>query len=58
MLINLRDMLTLAEEKNCAIGSFNVYNVESLQAVLKAAKNKAAPVIVSLAKDRRLMVLC
>lgn len=45
MLINLSEMLALAEEKNIAIGSFNIYNVESLQAVLKGTNG--APVIIA-----------
>ena len=40
MLINLRDMLHYAEEKNIAVPSFNVYNVESVQAVWQAATKK------------------
>lgn len=46
MLINLQEILRLAEEHHCAIGSFNVYNVESVQAVLKAADGRH-PVILA-----------
>lgn len=46
MLINLQEMLRLAEETNCAIGSFNVYNAESVQAVLKAADG-SHPIILA-----------
>lgn len=46
MLVNLQEILRLAEEHHCAIGSFNVYNVESVQAVLKAADGRH-PVILA-----------
>lgn len=46
MLVNLHEMLQLAQEHQCAIGSFNVYNVESVQAVL-AATQKTHPVILA-----------
>lgn len=45
MLINLREMLRMAAEKNVAVGSFNIYNVESLQAVL--AGTNGSPVIIA-----------
>ena len=51
MLINLREMLQIAEEKHSAIGSFNVYNVESLQAVMNASAKASAPVIVSFGES-------
>jgi fructose-bisphosphate aldolase class II len=47
MLINLKAMLRYAQEKKIAIGSFNIYNVESLQAVLAASKPTDHPVIIS-----------
>ena len=46
MLVNLQEILRLAEERHCAIGSFNVYNVESVQAVLKATDG-SHPVILA-----------
>ena len=51
MLINLREMLQIAEKKHSAIGSFNVYNVESLQAVMNASAKASAPVIVSFGES-------
>lgn len=47
MLINLHQALRFADEKGIALGSFNIYNVESLQAVLYASKGQAAPVILA-----------
>ena len=51
MLINLNEMLRMAERSRSAIGSFNVYNVESLQAVMKASAKAASPVIVSFGES-------
>ncbi|MDQ0203939.1 class II fructose-bisphosphate aldolase [Pectinatus haikarae] len=47
MLINLQQALRFAEEKGIAIGSFNIYNVESLQAVLQGSSKTKVPVILS-----------
>lgn len=46
MLINLRTMLEAASAKKTAVGAFNVYNVESLQAVLKATEASNHAVIL------------
>ena len=56
MLINLAAILRMAEEKKIAVGSFNVYNVESLQAVWRAARDSDTPVIISFgeAYDRHM----
>ena len=51
MLINLKEMLQLAAEKNMAIPSFNVYNVESVQAVWRAAQELQAPVIIAFGES-------
>jgi len=51
MLMNLREILHLTEEKKMAIGSFNVYNVESVQAVMTAAHNTQSPAIVSFGES-------
>lgn len=50
MLINLRDILSIAEEKNIAIGSFNTPNLESLLAVIHSAEDLQVPVIVQFAQ--------
>lgn len=47
MLINLKESLAYGAEKKIAIGSFNVYNVESVQAVLEATKDTNHMVIIS-----------
>lgn len=47
MLVNLQEMLAWADKQHCAVGSFNIYNVESLQAVLTASREAKAPVIIA-----------
>lgn len=50
MLVSLKEILSYAEEKNCAIGSFNTPNLENINAVLAAAEELATPVILSHAE--------
>ena len=51
MLLNLKDILEYAEVKQSAIGSFNVYNLESIQAVVQAALAAKQPVIISFGES-------
>lgn len=51
MLINLKTMLRYAEEQGCAVGSFNVYNLESIQAVVSAAQATGQPAIISFGES-------
>ncbi len=46
MLVNLKDILRIAEVKEMAIGSFNTPNFESLKAVIAAAEELNQPVII------------
>lgn len=50
MLINLKEILALAEEKKCAVGAFNTPNLECVTAVLTAAERLDVPVIISHAE--------
>lgn len=50
MLITLKDIMKMAEERNIAVGSFNTPNLESLQAVIEAAEELALPVIIQFAQ--------
>ena len=50
MLVNLVEILKLAEEKNCAVGAFNTPNLECLNAVIAAAEKLDVPVIISHAQ--------
>ena len=50
MLVNLVEILKLAEEKKCAVGAFNTPNLECVNAVLSAAEKLNVPVIISHAQ--------
>ena len=50
MLVTLKKVLEIAEEKQIAIGSFNTPNLESIQAVLEAAEELDLPVIIQFAE--------
>ena len=50
MLVNLVEILKLAEEKKCAVGAFNTPNLECLNAVIAAAEKLNVPVIISHAE--------
>lgn len=50
MLISLKDILAEAEAKKCAVGAFNCPNLATLLAVMKAAEELNAPVIIQHAQ--------
>ena len=50
MLVNLKEILALAEEKKCAVGAFNTPNLECVNAVIDAAEKLNVPVIISHAE--------
>lgn len=50
MLVNLKEILQLAEESKFAVGAFNTPNLECIQAVLHAAERLKVPVILSHAE--------
>lgn len=50
MLVTLKEIMKIAEERKIAVGSFNTPNLESLQAVLEAADELELPVIVQFAQ--------
>lgn len=58
MLKGLNEILKTAEEKNCAIGSFNTPNLESIRAVIEAAEELEQPVILMHAQIHEEMNLC
>ena len=47
-LVTTKEMFKKAYEKGYAIGAFNVDNVDIMKAVLRAAENKKAPVIIAV----------
>lgn len=50
MLVTLKEILEIAEEKKIAIGAFNTPNLESLIAILDAAEELSLPVIIQFAQ--------
>ena len=50
MLVNLVEILKLAEAKKCAVGAFNTPNLECVNAVISAAEKLNVPVIISHAE--------
>lgn len=58
MLVNLKDILKIAEARKCAIGSFNTPNLASLKAVINAAEELNEPVIIMHAEIHEEMGLC
>lgn len=50
MLVNLKEILKIAEENNMAVGCFNAPNLTSLRAVIKAAEQTGQPVVITHAQ--------
>ena len=48
MLVNLKTIIGMAEKGGFCIPAFNVYNVESVMGVIKAAEEEKAPVILQI----------
>ena len=48
MLVNLKTVLALAEEKGFCVPAFNVYNMESCMGAIYAAEEMKAPVILQV----------
>lgn len=47
MLVSLKDVLKKAQKDNYAVGAFNINNMEGLHAIMQAAEEEEAPVIIS-----------
>lgn len=58
MLVNLSQILEIAEEKNIAIGSFNAPNMSAARAIIAAAEELGQPVILMHAQIHEEMGLC
>ncbi|MCD8217373.1 MAG: class II fructose-bisphosphate aldolase [Clostridiales bacterium] len=56
MLVNLKEILAIAEKEKIAIGSFNTPNLESIQAVIGAAEELNVPVIIMHAEVHESMM--
>ena len=50
MLVTLKEILDLAEERKIAVGAFNTPNLESLRAIIGAAEELKLPVIIQFAQ--------
>lgn len=50
MLVTLKEILEIAEERGIAVGAFNAANLESLQANIMAAEELGVPVIIQFAQ--------
>ena len=48
MLVNLKEILNIAEKGNFAIPAFNVYNMETVIGIFEAAEELRAPVILQV----------
>jgi fructose-bisphosphate aldolase class II len=49
-LVNLKDVLDNAYQRRYAVGSFNVVNMEFLEAIIEAAEAKKSPAILAIAE--------
>ena len=58
MLVTLKEILKIADEKKIAIGSFNTPNESSAKAVIAAAEELGQPVIIMHAQVHEEMGLC
>jgi fructose-bisphosphate aldolase, class II len=56
MLVTLKEIMKIAEEKRIAIGAFNTPNLESLQAVIGAAEELELPVIIQFAECHEVLI--
>lgn len=56
MLINLKEILEIAEAKKIAAGSFNTPNIQCIEAVLEAAEELEVPVIIQHAQCHESLV--
>lgn len=52
MLVTLKDLLVHAEEGGYTVLAPNVYNLESLLAVVRAAEEERAPIIIAIGESR------
>ncbi|MBQ4612744.1 MAG: class II fructose-bisphosphate aldolase [Clostridia bacterium] len=58
MLVNLKDILKIAEDKSIAIGCFNAPDLSCLRAVVRAAEEMGQPVVITHAQLHEEKGLC
>lgn len=56
MNLTLSEILLKAQKENWAIGHFNISNLEQLRAIIEAAKNFNAPIMIGLSEGERKFV--
>ena len=49
-LVTMKELLTLARRDRYAVGAFEAWNLESIQAIVRAAEALAAPVILAISR--------
>ena len=49
-LVTLKEVLENARSKKCAVGNFDVFNLEMLRGVMEAAEESRSPVILAYAE--------
>ena len=55
MLVTLKEILVIAEEKKMAVGAFNAANLESLEGNIRAAEETGMPIV---SKRERVIFPC
>lgn len=58
MLVNLKEILEIAEKEKIAVGAFNTPNLASLKAIIMAAEELNQPVVIMHAQIHEEMGLC
>lgn len=56
MLVTLKEILKIAEDRNIAVGAFNTPNMESLLAIIGAAEELNVPVIIQAAQCHETLI--
>ena len=51
MLISSKSIIKRAQRGRYAVGAFNVYNIETLQAVMRAAEKLRSPIIIQTSES-------
>ena len=58
MLVTLKEILKIADEKGIAVGAFNAVSMPYVQAIIAAAEELEQPVILMHAQVHEEMALC
>ena len=58
MLVNLKEILKIAQERKCAVGAFNTVDMACARGIISAAEETNSPVIIMHAQVHEEMGLC